>query len=70
MSSCLHSLALTPWLLPVHPRSHPSPGGAVSPQMAAPSSDGCKEERPEPVCLQVAVEGGRGLESVFWVPEP
>ena len=39
MSSCSHGLALTPWLLPVHPWSCPPPGGAVSPQMAAPSSD-------------------------------
>ena len=30
MSSCPHGLALTPWLLPVHPRSCPRPGEAVS----------------------------------------
>ena len=39
MSSCPHGLALTPWLLPVHPWSCPPPGGAVSPKMAALSSD-------------------------------
>ena len=61
MSSCPHCLALTPWLIPLL-------GGAVSPQMAAPSSDGCREERPGHVSLRVAVEGAHGPEGVSWVP--
>ena len=39
MSFCSHGLALTSWLLPVHPWNCPSVVEAVSPQMAAPSSD-------------------------------
>ena len=52
------------------PEAAGSPGGAGSPQMAAPSSDGCREERPGHMSLQVAVEGGHGPEGVSWVPEP
>ena len=70
MSSHPHGLALTPWLLPVHPCSCPPLGEAVSPQMAAPSGDSCREERPGRVCLQVAMEGNCGPEGVSWVPEP
>ena len=77
MSSHPHGLALTPGLLPVHPRScpppggaaSPPPGGAVSPQTAAPSSDGCGEGRLGHVYLQVAVVEAHGPEGMSWVPE-
>ena len=39
----------------------------MSAQMAAPASDGCREERPGHVCLQVAVEGRPA--ALSWVPE-
>ena len=52
MSPCPHGLALTPWLLPVHLWSCPRPGEAVSPQMAAPSSD-ATEGQARTLCLQV-----------------
>ena len=62
---CSHPVA-PPW----SPLKLPSSGWAVSPQTAAPSTDGCGEVRPGHVCLQVAIEGGRGPEDVSFVPEP
>ena len=55
-------------LLPVQTWSCPPPGGAVSPQMAAPSSDATGRTGRD-TCLQVTVEGGRGPEGGSWVPE-
>ena len=48
MSSCPHCLALPPGPLPAHLCTCPPLCGAVSPQMAAPSRGGCREERPDP----------------------
>ena len=68
MSSCPHGLALSPWLLPVHPWSCPPPGGAVSLrwQLLLVMLQGGEAGT---LCLQVAVEGGCGPEGVSWVPE-
>lgn len=58
LSSCHPRVALTPWHIPVHLGTCPPPGGAAPPQMAAPSGDGCREERLGRVSLGC------------WSPEP
>ena len=69
MSSRPHGLAITPWLLPVHPWSCPPPGGAVSLRwqlllvMLQGGQAGTRVS-------SGAVEGGRGPEGGSWVPEP
>ena len=62
MSSCPHGLAVTPWLLPVHPWSCPPLGGAVSLrwQLLLVMLQGGEAGT---LCLQVAVEGNCGPES-------
>ena len=54
---------------PCSPRSCPRPGEAVSPQMAAPSSDAAGRTGQNTVSSG-AVEGGCGPEGGSWVPEP
>ncbi|KAI4535551.1 hypothetical protein MG293_014777 [Ovis ammon polii] len=54
---------------PCSPRSCPRPGGAVSPQMAAPSSDAAGRTGQDTVSSG-AVEGGCGPEDVAWTWVP
>ena len=61
---CSHPIAP-----PCSPRSCPRPGEAVSPQMAAPSSDAAGRTGQNTVSSG-AVEGGCGPEGGSWVPEP
>ena len=69
-SSCPHGLALTPWLLPAHPRSFPPQSGTVSLQMATPSSDAAGRTGQDTCVFSLLWKEAEGCEGGSWVPVP
>ena len=68
-SSGPHGLALTPWLLPVHPWSFSPPGGrGCVPQTAAPAGDAAGRTGRDTRVFRLLWKEAEGREGGSWVP--